>query len=43
MGQLGQEKSNPNPHYSTFASPHELMLKPKACKRAAILPTHKRH
>ena len=25
---------------STFASPHEPMLKPKACKRASALPTH---
>jgi hypothetical protein len=26
-------------HCSTFASPHKPTLKPKACKRAAILPT----
>ena len=25
---------------STFASPHEPMLKPKACKRASAFPTH---
>lgn len=25
---------------STFASPHEPMLKPKACKRASAFSTH---
>ena len=25
---------------STFASPHEPMLKPKACKRASAFPAH---
>jgi len=43
LGQLGNGNSNPNPHCSTFASPHEPTLKPKACKRAAILLTHNRY
>jgi hypothetical protein len=35
-----KEKGKPNPHCSTFASPHEPTLKPMACKRAAILQAH---
>jgi len=35
-----KKRRNPNPHCSTFPSPHEPMLKLKACKRAAILSAH---
>jgi len=36
-----KKKGNPNPHCSTFPSPHKPTPKPKACKRAAILPAHR--
>jgi len=35
-----EEEGNPDPHCSTFPSPHKPTPKPKACKRAAILPAH---
>ena len=37
---LGRVRKKPHPHCSTFANPHEPTLKPKVCKRAAILLTH---
>jgi len=35
-----KKERNPNPHCSTFPSPHEPTLCPKACKRAAISEPH---